>query len=602
MLVWVVVAGCRSGNSSPRGLSLTTKNLLPFSETAQKIMDNDETSTSSAEDSLTEQITRMDVFVYMGEGGGEIPADVVRVRVDPSVIAIPARAFFSRHKLEEVELCDGLLEIGPRAFSRCISLTKIKVPSSVSAIRQYAFASCTILAKVELNEGLRTIERHAFFNCSHLNEFNIPSTVKNIGTLAFLCTESVSLIVPDGIENIGDKAFSCCVFPQFRTPALITTIPTGMLCQCKCMFSLEIPEKLEKIERYALWSCYSLRNLAISHHTFIEEAALRNCADLQNLFESEAKVIDALRHRFEGLPIHRMIYYQSYYPLSLERFHEATIVRSGQYESQYETLDPTGKHQDCLGMTPLHILACGTVHEIGLYRAMIEKYPENLIAKDHWGTLPLLYALWSNAPIDIINLLLERHQSLYPHHQFNWSKMIETLGRASAPLNVIENYLRIQTSHVQGHAIEWDEVLNEVARDNEHTASAKAFRFLMKWSYSERVEAIGIKEWRGEITSDIDNTLFGRRARLTEIRAKLARYEYEYYKMKEATSLLELALWKLKMDAYMNEMGYNDIRRKECPREECRIASEADYVIGHVLPYLLPSTSRITFSLDDSRR
>jgi hypothetical protein len=52
-----------------------------------------------------------EVFNYTG-AGAEVPDDVVRVRVDPSVTSIPAEAFDERHKLAEVELCEGLVEIG----------------------------------------------------------------------------------------------------------------------------------------------------------------------------------------------------------------------------------------------------------------------------------------------------------------------------------------------------------------------------------------------------------------------------------------------------------------------------------------------------------
>lgn len=55
--------------------------------------------------------------------------------------------------------------------------------------------------------------------------------------------------------------------------------------------------------------------------------------------------------------------------------------------------NPTGLQQDCLGMTPLHILTCSTVHSLELYQLMIDEYPENLIIKDEWGALPLLYAV-----------------------------------------------------------------------------------------------------------------------------------------------------------------------------------------------------------------
>ena len=42
--------------------------------------------------------------------------------------------------------------------------------------------------------------------------------------------------------------------------------------------------------------------------------------------------------------------------------------------------------------------------------------------------------------------------------------------------------------------------MDGVARDNEDTASAMAFRFLMRRGYSGRVGAIGIREWREEVT------------------------------------------------------------------------------------------------------
>ena len=60
----------------------------------------------SAEDSNAE------VFVYTGPGGNDVPQNVVHVRVDPSVTSIPFNAFGGRRKLIEVELCEGLLEMG----------------------------------------------------------------------------------------------------------------------------------------------------------------------------------------------------------------------------------------------------------------------------------------------------------------------------------------------------------------------------------------------------------------------------------------------------------------------------------------------------------
>jgi hypothetical protein len=60
--------------------------------------------------------TESEVFIYTGEGGDSAPLDVVRVRVDPSILSIPDQAFFRRTKLAEVELCEGLVEIGDSSF------------------------------------------------------------------------------------------------------------------------------------------------------------------------------------------------------------------------------------------------------------------------------------------------------------------------------------------------------------------------------------------------------------------------------------------------------------------------------------------------------
>jgi len=64
-------------------------------------------------------ITRSSSTRWLEAGGDEVPDDVVRLWVDPSVTSIPARAFFGRKKLNEVELCEGLVEIGNYSFSWC---------------------------------------------------------------------------------------------------------------------------------------------------------------------------------------------------------------------------------------------------------------------------------------------------------------------------------------------------------------------------------------------------------------------------------------------------------------------------------------------------
>ena len=86
-------------------------------------------------------ITRSSSTRWLEAGGDEVPDDAVRLPVDPSVTSIPARAFFGRKKLNKVELCEGLVEIGNYSFSWCnLSITKINILTSLRRICDDAFA------------------------------------------------------------------------------------------------------------------------------------------------------------------------------------------------------------------------------------------------------------------------------------------------------------------------------------------------------------------------------------------------------------------------------------------------------------------------------
>jgi hypothetical protein len=114
--------------------------------------------------------------------------------------------------------------------------------------------------------------------------------------------------------------------------------------------------------------------------------------DLRQLFgASNARIVWELQHRFDGLQIHEIVYYQSYHQGVLQILIDAMNMRSGQSRTLRSKLDPTGNQQDCLGMTPLHILACSSVHDLELYHLIVDNYPTNLITRDRWGALPLLY-------------------------------------------------------------------------------------------------------------------------------------------------------------------------------------------------------------------
>ena len=152
------------------------------------------------------------------------------------------------------------------------------------------------------------------------------------------------------------------------------------------------------------------------------------------LFGSQEMFIDAMKSRFDELPIHRLCYYQPEGVTGL-------LKSTGLIQDNNEVALPRVVHgQDCLGMTPLHILACSTTHNLDLlFRFIVANSPSSLITEDKWGCLPILYTIWGGAPDEIVQFLIDEHKSAFPNHILNWDFMMETLCRSGASLDIVKS-------------------------------------------------------------------------------------------------------------------------------------------------------------------
>jgi hypothetical protein len=505
---------------------------------------------------MAEDSSNAEVFVYTGEVGAVVPQDVVRVRVDPSVTSIPAQAFIYHKKLAEVKLCEGVVEIGERSFGLCDhSIRRINIPNSLRRVKDFAFS------------------------------FSLRTPIR----------------LHDGIESIGRYSFSSCIFTNFRVPPLITIIPDNMLAGCTTIFSVELSEHVRDIKIHAFFNCHCLRNVSFPHAAvFGDDRIFHGVTDLFQLFGSIAEMISELQHRFDGLPIHKLVYYQSYNLGKLQNLVAAINTRSGQRWTLRSKLDPTGNQQDCVGMTPLHILACSSSHDLEMYRVIVERYPANLITEDRWGALPLLHAFWGAAPAEIIDFLLESYQSLYPRYKFNWTMMVQTMGRTDTPKENIEKVLHVRLMHFHDQTIDWEYLLDEFVKPSDFYMPGvplqERMHFLVTCGLSMRVEALPFKIWRDRITTMIQTSNFEYNGDnsiiLREIRDKLVFFEDELPKLKEATTMLELALWKKRINDTNHQQKMARSRKKikiveSSTQQQDSVTCGADVVIGRVLPFLI---------------
>lgn len=111
---------------------------------------------------------------------------------------------------EEIEIEDGIVAIGDRAFFGATAAEKIVIPDSVTAIGNYAFAHASALKEIELPLALKTLGNGAFEACSSLKSISVGESLTSLGERAFaFCNslESASILSP--VEIKAETFYNC---------------------------------------------------------------------------------------------------------------------------------------------------------------------------------------------------------------------------------------------------------------------------------------------------------------------------------------------------------------------------------------------------------
>jgi hypothetical protein len=457
------------------------------------------------------------------------------------------------------------------------------IDSSITEIPEEMFSDCRYLKEVELPEGIKLIGKKAFDGCWKLKKINIPSTVEVIGESAFGSCWKLQLKdeIPQSIQVIQEKAFSICIsIKNARIPPSLSRIKKWF-SNCQRLISFEMSEIIDAIDTGAFVTCWKLRNVAIPSDAEIGEGPFKECRDLIQIFPIEKECIHALKHRFDELPIHKLCYYQTYHPLK----------NSLQWLEQELASDAVYQRQDCLGMTPLHILALSKQPNIELIQAIVRKSPTDLITKDKWGDYPIDYACWIDAPVEILRILLETHRTKYLFHELHWDKMIDNLCSSQAPVEKFQLLLETYRRFFLGQALDWDSIINYY---NIHGAPSVVLGYFIHSKIAGRLNSVGFEAWQMEVLNIIDRLPEGgdwEEDHMFEDRRELSIENVysalEKFELKERMSQLELGVWKIFLDkARSEDQGSLDVIDQAEYRKSCRIKCGTGIILPNVLSFL----------------
>jgi hypothetical protein len=341
---------------------------------------------------------------------------LMRIKIPSAHVVIKLGAFAYCISLTSVELPEGLQVIGEYWFLACKSLTTVNVPSSVIEIQAGAFRGCSSLASLDLPEGLQSIGDRSFNGCKSLESLHIPSTVCKIGTAVFSeCTGLKHMHIPSSVASIGARAFqgctqlvwvhllgnlltieeftfrACTSLTHLRLPSSVTRIERVAFADCTRLISLELPEGLERIDlnfdhygfcaRPNICGWPSLVNLVIPSEQHIRHLynPLMGGLKLSTAVNNFDDLVIKLQHRFDTLPVHRLCYYQSYYPLT------ETMEK---LRTSIDAVPSAVRKMDYFGMTPFHILALSQRPNLSLFQALLKVYKVDIIrTRDKFGSI-----------------------------------------------------------------------------------------------------------------------------------------------------------------------------------------------------------------------
>ncbi|CAJ1938938.1 unnamed protein product [Cylindrotheca closterium] len=408
---------------------------------------------------------------------------------------------------------------------------------SVSAFQNHA-----LLKTIHLPQELKLIFENAFLGCSGLQSIKIPSNVYSIGDRAFYKSGLFQIDLREGLHTLGNLVFACTPLRLARIPASVKEMGEGTFYRCFRMISVEMPGR-SFLPSQTFMHCYSLRNIALREDSSAGYRSLARCTYLSTHLPNENDRLQALQHRFDGLPVHGLCYYHTYYgsASNTERIvSKLEEIIASPSENQQQS------QQDCLGMTPLHILALSSRQILPLYKVLLKHCPDDVITKDKWGDLPLHFACKIDAPLEVIQLLLE-----------------ESYKTMEEPMDL----------GVEG-----------ILKDSNNQFSGQTARLLLQYHTKERQESLGLESWRHDVALGMDQVALedrwsARDDRITEVLRKLTTFE-----TKESTALLELVFWKARMEGDGYWVGDN--RSDPSIRQKYRVHCGIGIAVPNILPFL----------------
>ncbi|CAJ1934631.1 unnamed protein product [Cylindrotheca closterium] len=567
----------------------------------------------------------MTSYHFFGNEGERIPRAVTDLAVHALVQAIPVHACENFNQLTRVNFNGlALRAIGRYAFARCTSLLEIDIPQSVTTIERAAFASCKSLTKVRFHEDglLTTIRNSAFFQCSSLIEVSIPSSVETIAEFAFECCESLARVFfQEGLKTIDYGAFKECIkLETVDIPRSVVKLGNGAFRECtllqevnieegclrvigerafsKCvkLKTIRIPSTVERTELATFEDCFSLEEVVIQNGLkYVGDKTFHSCKNLQAV---------ALPQSVDVICSSAFRQCRKLVSVELGDDPSTVTIQSDAFEGCESLVNI------CLPSEPEIAQRCpddvgpGVIVSIDSFRgcrALENQYGDAniLLALIHRFDNFLIHKKCYHASITTTDELAREIESSMQSPDEGNDHLVDSFGMTPfhvllSAANCRPDLLQVLQDAYPPHVLGWKDVLNGKTAIEYFTArsyhlsggSRTILRMaLFRWLVGSISSWNGLETWKSDMSSRVNAIIAEDELEQRQSLVQEASMALSLYERMEATTLLELSLWKMEMKSANKSLGENAVDKGG--HEAYRIRSGASVVIPNVISFVV---------------
>ena len=246
-------------------------------------------------DTVEENFTIKDGTAAVSDCALKGCSKVKSIVVPDSVKIIGSEAFSWCDNLADINLGNGVENIGKKAFAGCVSLKNAEIPDSVTYLGDSAFSGCILLEDVKIGEGLETVPTEAFKNCTCLSSISIPQNVKAFGDKVFSgCAMLETVSLHSGIINIDKDDFTgTAVYNNSKENGMVTIFGYLVYAEKNLAGEIAIKDGTTNICSNAFEYCSGIEKVTLPDTLInIGSYAFNECGALSDMnFPSSVKTI-----------------------------------------------------------------------------------------------------------------------------------------------------------------------------------------------------------------------------------------------------------------------------------------------------------------------